>query len=373
VRVLVVSTDYPPHREGGYELHCRAAVEHLRAAGHEVGVLTSARDGFRGDDALRTLTRFAPIAQDVSVTTARRAVGRLGAALDEALDLAGPDVVSFWRLGELSMSLVERVARAGLPAVGMVCDPWMLDGPERDPWNRIRGHRPAFGAAARWLFVSETLRRQVCARMPLPDAGVVHAGIDLERLPLRDERPWSGRLLYAGRLSPLKGVDTAIRAVAALPGAQLDVVGAGPALEDLQALAASLGCAERVVFRGAVDPRRMGPVYARADAVLFPSAWEEPWGLVPLEAMACGVPVVASGTGGSAEYLRNGENALVARDAEAIALAVRRLAADGALRSRLRVAGRATAERFPTEASSAAILAELEAAVSARRSARAAR
>jgi glycosyltransferase involved in cell wall biosynthesis len=83
--------------------------------------------------------------------------------------------------------------------------------------------------------------------------------------------------------------------------------------------------------------------------VLFPVQWEEPWGLVPLEAMAVGRPVVASGTGGSAEYLRHEENALIyaPRDsAEALATAVRRLADDASLRSRLRDGGFPTAARF---------------------------
>jgi glycosyltransferase involved in cell wall biosynthesis len=186
VRVLVLSTDFPPHRAGGYELHCAMAVEHLRAHGHDVHVLTSAREGGAPDadpQVRRTLTRFAP--EPAAAWTARDAWGaelRNAAALELALHEVRPDVVSAWRLGELSMSLVERVHRAGVPLVGMVCDPWMLDGPDRDPWSRLRGHRPAFGAAGRWLFVSDALRREVTARVDLPVTAVVHAGIRLDRL-----------------------------------------------------------------------------------------------------------------------------------------------------------------------------------------------
>ena len=73
--------------------------------------------------------------------------------------------------------------------------------------------------------------------------------------------------------------------------------------------------------------------------------WEEPWGLVPLEAMARGRPVIATGRGGSAEYLRDGENCLLfdPGDAGALAAAVERLAADGALRRKLVEGGRRTA------------------------------
>ena len=78
---------------------------------------------------------------------------------------------------------------------------------------------------------------------------------------------------------------------------------------------------------------------------LFPVRWDEPWGLVPLEAMARGRPVIATGRGGSAEYLRDGENCLLfpAGEAGALAGAVERLAADAALRARLREGGLRTA------------------------------
>ena len=87
--------------------------------------------------------------------------------------------------------------------------------------------------------------------------------------------------------------------------------------------------------------------YARADATVFPVRWEEPKGLVPLASMGRGRPVVATGRGGSAEYLRDGENCLLfdAWDADALAAAVRRLAGDPALCQRLREGGLETAPR----------------------------
>jgi glycosyltransferase involved in cell wall biosynthesis len=102
-----------------------------------------------------------------------------------------------------------------------------------------------------------------------------------------------------------------------------------------------------------VAPAAVAALYREADAVLFPVRWEEPWGLVPLEAMASGCPVLATGRGGSAEYLRDGENCLLAPvgDPAALAASVRRLATDADLRERLRAGGLATAaghgeERF---------------------------
>ncbi|HEX8104458.1 MAG TPA: glycosyltransferase [Solirubrobacteraceae bacterium] len=362
MRVLVVSTDYPPHRCGGYELQCAGAVAHLRAHGHEVRVLTSARAGGAPDPLAtgvhRDLVRF-PVTGDAPDRHAGERVN--AAALRAHLESFAPDVVSWWRLGELSMSMPARAAQAGVPGVGMVCDPWFLDGPRRDPM----GTEPD-RTAARWLFASHALRDQVGG-----EGDVVAPGIELARFPLAPRADWDWRLLYAGRLSPLKGVDVAIRALAQLPpDATLDIVGDGDPtyVASLHALARELSLTARVRFAGAAAPDGMARAYAAADAVLFPVTWAEPFGLVPLEAMAVGRPVVATGTGGSASYLRDGANALLAApgDASALAAAVARLAARRELRDRLRAGGRATAERHPAERSHAAVRQALESAAAPR-------
>ena len=105
-----------------------------------------------------------------------------------------------------------------------------------------------------------------------------------------------------------------------------------------------------------------GDCRAAADAILFPVTWNEPWGLVPLEAMATGRPVIATGTGGSGEYLRDGENALLVPpgDAGALAEAVKRLAADPDLRAHLRAGGLTTARRYSQAAFEDRVIAVLE-------------
>ncbi len=97
--------------------------------------------------------------------------------------------------------------------------------------------------------------------------------------------------------------------------------------------------------------------------MLFPVTWPEPFGLVPLEAMACGRPVVATATGGAAEYLRDGENCLIVPvdDPQSLAAAVQRLAADEALRAGLVAGGHATAARLTQDAWVAAVLGYVDA------------
>jgi glycosyltransferase involved in cell wall biosynthesis len=172
-----------------------------------------------------------------------------------------------------------------------------------------------------------------------------------------------------GRIDERKGIGTAVEALAHLPDqARLTVLGSGDEryMAELRELCARTGVRERVGF--GLRPRDELPAaYAEADALLFPVRWEEPWGLVPLEAMAVGTPVVATGTGGSGEYMRDGDNALVVgREAgpEELAAAVRRLAEEPALRRRLRENGMATAAGFTERGYNESIAAALERAAS---------
>jgi glycosyltransferase involved in cell wall biosynthesis len=167
----------------------------------------------------------------------------------------------------------------------------------------------------------------------------------VETLPPPDA-PFSCRLLLPGRVDERKGSRTAVRALAALPDATLNMVGRGDPAEmvAVQNLAIELGVSDRL-NRTACERSLMAQHYSSADVVLFPSEWEEPFGIVGLEAMASGVPVVATGTGGSGEYLEHEENCLIVQpgDADELAGAVRRLANDPLLRVRLVAAGRNTA------------------------------
>jgi glycogen synthase len=213
-------------------------------------------------------------------------------------------------------------------------------------------------SAPLWLFNSEHTRRvSEDAGLWLPHTRVVHPGIDSDLFQAAPETgEWGWRLLYVGRLDERKGVHVAAGAMSQLPvEASLTVQGNGD-----PAYMATLG--GRVSL--SAEPRsRLPAVYAAADAVVFPVQWNEPWGLVPLEAMAVGRPVVASGTGGSAEYLRHGENCLIYSPAEspdALAAALRELADDPALRARLVEGGFETAARFTERSYNQAVAAALD-------------
>jgi glycogen(starch) synthase len=381
-RILVVTLRYPPHHVGGYEVSCRDVAERLVERGHEVAVLTSslrqpgvADPPDEGSGAIpveRTLTAWfrdddlwdPPFRQ-------RRRVERANQrALVAALDQHRPDVVSVWHLGAMSLGLLTTVARRRHPLVYAVSDDWLSYSVVLDAWTKTfrRWPRsvaravepivgvpttvPDLGRTGPFCFISEDTRRRAAEHAPwsMDDTAIVYSGID-GRLFTPDPaapvpRPWGGRLLYVGRYDPRKGIECAIRSLTHLPAATLEVQGTGDPGERarLEALARELGVAARLELGDASRHELVGR-YRASDALVFPSEWEEPFGLTPLEAMACGTPVVATGVGGSGEFLLDGRNCLrfEAGDAVSLAAAVRRLAGDDGLRARLHAEGLRTA------------------------------
>ena len=397
MRVLAVGNMYPPHHLGGYELVWQGAMRRALQAGHEVRVLTSdyRRPGVtepETEEVVRALPSHWSWERREWVR--RGALGRLRfemrswAALRRELRAFRPDVVTWWPMGGLSLGLIERVRRRGLASVLVVHDDWLVYGRHQDAWLRIWDGRrrplgravdgllriptsPRLEEAGRYLFNSGYVRGEAeRAGIRPADSDVVHPGIDPRFLEAAaPERPWAWRLGYLGRIEVQKGIDTAIAALARLPQARLDVIGEGHPgyVEELRREAARLGCGDRLEFLPFRPPGEMPAAYAELDAVLFPVHWNEPWGLVPLEAMAVGRPVVSTARGGLREYLRDGVNALVvpAGDPAAMAAAVERLASDGRLRARLRGGGRVTAAAHTAPEFEDRILAELERAAGA--------
>lgn len=138
-------------------------------------------------------------------------------------------------------------------------------------------------------------------------------------------------VLYVGQVIRGKGVDLLLQALEEVPGHwHATIVGTGNHLAACKALAAKLDVAHRVTFAGWVDHAALDAYYARAAVSVVPSRWPEPFGMVGIEAMARGRPVVAFAVGGIPDWLEHGVTGLLAREADTGALAeyLSRLLAD---------------------------------------------
>ena len=166
------------------------------------------------------------------------------------------------------------------------------------------------------------------------------------------------RLLYLGRLEPLKGVDRLIDAMpiaATELGRAIDLVVAGDgaqrdALERRAAAVCATASRVRIEFPGWQDESGRAQRLAEADALVVPSLWPEPFGLVGLEAASAGVPAVAFATGGIPEWLQDDENGCLARPESAspfdLAVAIVRCVKDAGTLERLREGSRRSAARW---------------------------
>jgi glycosyltransferase involved in cell wall biosynthesis len=163
---------------------------------------------------------------------------------------------------------------------------------------------------------------------------------------------------YIGRLTNSKGVHVLLRALRALPGVTLTVAGDGPERNALEALAVKLGIEKRVAFVGWIDAAERDRLLARARVFAMPSLWDEPFGIVGVESLAAGVPVVASAVGGIPSWLEDGETGLLVPrgDVDELAAALLRLLGDDELRLRLGEHGRVAATRYSLDAHLDALL-----------------
>jgi glycosyltransferase involved in cell wall biosynthesis/phosphoheptose isomerase len=285
---------------------------------------------------------------------------QFAACLARAWRRERPDLVHahFWMSGHASLLAVESLRLPVVQtfhALGTVKRRYQ-GGMDTSPPQRLEIERRIAAAVDRIL---ATCSDEVFELMRMgadnERISVVPCGVDLSVFhpdgPAEWRDPELRRLLYVGRLVRRKGVGNVIEALPRMPGVELVVAG-GPPAEDLDrdpearrlaALAERHGVADRVRMRGRVPRERLPELIRSADAVVT-APWYEPFGIVPLEAMACGVPVIASAVGGMIDSVVDCQTGIHVppRDPERLAEAAVELLGD---RERCRAYGRAGAKR----------------------------
>lgn len=346
---------------GGQNVHVAELSAALTRRGHDVTVYT------RRDDSAQPEIVHAPGGYRVVHLTAGPAryvpkdellphMNDFARRLIEHAWTDRPDVLHghFWMSGMVA-KLVGRVLKVPMVqsfhVLGTVKRRYQ--GPaDTSPPSRIPIER-AIGRAADRIVATSSDEAFELARMGVPrfKISIVPCGVDIDQFNPDGPQATRGRaprVVSVGRLVPRKGFADLITALPWVPGAELVIVG-GPAegrLEDdpearrLRELADQLGVGDRLRLVGQVARADLPKILRSADLVAC-VPWYEPFGIVPLEAMACGVPVLASAVGGLVDTVVDGVTGVLVppRDIRALAKVQRRLLADGARRGMLAAAG----------------------------------
>jgi glycogen synthase len=408
MKLLFLTNFYPPASRGGYEQWCQEMADTLRSRGHQIVVLTSrsqADDGLPAEPEWirRELHLEMPLVSlrngiEFFTSRKRREEENLD-RLRQILHNERPDAVLIWGMWNLPRSLAA-LAEALLPGrvVYYMGDYWPTlpsqyvyywQAPARN-WATTLP-KALLKLAAKPILAGEKLPALHFAHVLFPthfmcndfkrrglrlqETAIIYGAVDLKpyltsgHTSTRQDDTWE--LLYAGRLTHEKGVHTAIEAVAKLvfghemQKIHLTIAGGGDTdyVADLRRLIQRERLESYVTLLGPQLPEAMPELYSRTHMLLFTSLWDEPFGRVLVEAMAAGVIVVGTATGGAKELLVDSENALLFPPGDADRLATRLLEVvdSPVLRQRLIEGGRQTAiERFDSQRMADEIEAYLE-------------
>lgn len=345
---VALACPYAWDSPGGVQVHVRQLARHLRERGHDVLVLAPAwRDD--AEPGVKVVGRPLRVRYQGTVAPISFGPATLARVGREIRDF-GPDIV--------------HAHEPLTPSVGMFAA-LRSRAPVVATFHAYAERSRLYTAAVPVLRI---VWRHLSVKLAVSEAAVgfvrsrfggevriVPNGVDVERFARGASEPATGlpegrRLLWVGRLDPQKGFGVALRAFAQLsqdvPDLSLVVVGDG---RDRPAVAELLPeVRAKVVMVGAVSNEGLPPYHAAADVFVAPALGQESFGYVLVEAMAAGIPVVASDIPGYREVVRDGIEGLLVPpgDPSALAGALRRVLADDDLAYKLREAGLARAKRY---------------------------
>jgi glycosyltransferase involved in cell wall biosynthesis len=381
MKVLIITDLYPPYFVGGYELKCKLHADELTRRGHMVSILTSnwmaGKENIAEENVSRSLQTIresrSPYVQKKSpITNSLRKrysqMKRMFAcrenyrvAYDTILAM-NPDLVYAWQLNDVSITPVLAAQDQGVPTVFRVDDYWLsklkkeicLDSnPLKRQYRSMINGLQDFNSIdfSHMLVISRSVKKSyVKVGFPAANLTVMPEGVlsdivlDIDELP--DSRAKDCfRLVYVGRLVHQKGTHVALESLwhlvkeMGISNIHLDIIGIGPSdyVEQLRNMVAEFGLNTYVKFVGFMEHEQILARFLEYSAVLIPSLWEEPLSGTIAEAMARGLPIIATDRGGNPEIILDCENGLLvpSSDPLKLAYAIKKLIEDPAMVRRL--------------------------------------
>ena len=353
MKILVLSDLYPPYYKGGHEIRCKIIADGLSEKGHELYVLTS-KYGVNGKSIDNNIYRLLYFIEEGSAEgIGRRYVqikiallGRLNYLITKkVIKHIKPDIIYAGQLLDISIFPMKAIQSYNIPIVHHLGNYFFVELVEmcileKNPLKRfyrkrIHGFKNIDDFDFKHiLVVSEAVKRTyVEAGFSADNISIIPRGIPSESIKKEHNRnvKFHGKqikLLYVGRLSKEKGVDTALKTVGHLinkfgvRNLTLDIIGEGNEKyeENLHILSDSLSLKDHVNFKGKLLPEEVLKEYNNYDMLLVPSIWDAS-PIVLIEAMSQGVPIIATKTGGIPERIKDGKNGLLVPTGDSVRMA----------------------------------------------------
>jgi glycosyltransferase involved in cell wall biosynthesis len=362
LRILICSTFFPPHYLGGAELIAYKQAQILRQMGHDVRVFSGRLGGHwfrphrvtREHRAFRT-TRVSLSAQDISGSSWDFNSSDIGREFCRMLDDFTPDIVHFHNIVGLSIGMIDASYRRQIPTVMTLHDYWGICFKNTllknngnicrqgglaclDCREVLAGRLPlpspvrnahilfALRKVDRLITPSRFVAEQYAANgIASEQLTVLQNGIDLENFSPGQRGTAKLTLGFIGHLGRHKGLEVLLHALSLMDASQvrLLIVGTGEEAGRLQTFCHERGLDPYVTFCGHVDNHRIAAIYRQIDLLIVPSVWPENSPVTITEAMASGIPVIASDIGGIGEMVEDGVTGYLVPLRDSLAIAER--------------------------------------------------
>lgn len=360
LRILICSNLFPPHSVGGSEVVAYSQGTVLRQLGHEVRVFAGRLDHARQRYRIKVetgefhTTWIGIIPEDLGGSVQPLRNQEIGRECARVLDEFQPDIVHCHNIGGLSIEVIAACRERGIPIVMTLHDYWgvcfknlmikndgslcMRGGFDCLGCTEVLSGVPPLPSPVRNAHILLALRtidrfispshylaeRFIANGLPASRVRVIRNGIDLNGYERTPRQAGGFTIGYIGQLIRHKGVEILLRSLSLVDeDVQVIVVGDGDHAGHLKELCRELGLDRRVTFAGMIANRDIAKVYEKIDVVVVPSIWPENSPVVITEAMAGGLPVVASDIGGIPELVEDGVTGFLVRPRDVRALADR--------------------------------------------------